>query len=167
MVVKVQIFTMRQAVNASIFFGCILFAIGVSLSSTILQAVIGVAAIALIVRFLLLPSQGWVRIDADTIAWRTPRGGRKTGLPPAGSVAVTDIAAADMVKQTVTIRPLGAAKQMEMRGIRLTLRSGGSVLLPIRAAVTNVSAASPLRRLVDELRRQHPELATALAVPTM
>ncbi|WP_264198747.1 hypothetical protein [Streptomyces violascens] len=40
-------------------------------------------------------------------------------------------------------------------------------MLPARATAANVSADSPLQRLVAELRRQHPELASGLAVPTM
>ncbi|MEU8967199.1 hypothetical protein AB0C89_36685 [Streptomyces sp. NPDC048491] len=164
---KVQVFTTRQAVSASVFAGGVLFAIAVSLSSAVLQAVIGVAALALVVRFLALPSQVWVRIDADAISWRTPRSGVKNGLPPSGTVALSDVAEATVVRDRTTIRTFGAAKQMEMRGVRLILRSGETVMLPVRAAASNVSAASPLRRLVDELRRQHPELATGLAVPTM
>ncbi|MFK8912329.1 hypothetical protein [Streptomyces sp. YS-3] len=40
-------------------------------------------------------------------------------------------------------------------------------MLPLRVLATNVSATSPLPVLVDELKRQHPELASSLAVPTM
>lgn len=164
---KVQIVTMRQAAIVSVFVGGVLFAIAVNVSSVVAQAVIGGIAVLAVARFLLLPSQGWVRIDGGSIAWKTPRAGVKHGLPPAGSAAVADIAAAAMVRQTVTVRSFGATRRLEMRGVRLTLHSGNSVMLPIRAAVTNVSADSPLRRLVDELRRQHPELASGLVVPTM
>ncbi|MFG3282946.1 hypothetical protein [Streptomyces sp. NPDC048111] len=152
----------------SVFVGGILFAIAINLSSLVLQSVIGVAALVLVVRFLLLPSQIWVRIDATTIAWRTPRGAvRNNGLPPSGSVAVADVASAAVVRERTAVRSFGVRKELELRGVRLTLRTGGTVLLPLRATVANVSADSPLRRLVAELRRQHPELADPLVVPTM
>ncbi|MFE9402408.1 hypothetical protein ACFYNY_11580 [Streptomyces sp. NPDC006530] len=109
----------------------------------------------------------WGRIDADAIAWKTPRSGVKNGLPPFGTVALADVVAAAVVRERTPVRTFGARKELEMRGVRLTLRSGSSVILPARATVTNVSADSPLQRLVAELRRRHPELASALVVPTM
>ncbi|KOU34939.1 hypothetical protein [Streptomyces sp. WM6378] len=164
---KVQIFTTRQAVRASLFLGGGLFAIAISLSSVVLQTVIGAAALIMIVRLLALPLQVWVRIDARAISWKTPRAGVKNGLPPSGTVAVEDVVAAAVVRERTTVRTFGTRKEMEMRGVRLTLRSGDDVMLPIRATVANVSADSPLQRLVGELRRQHPELASELTVPTM
>ncbi|MFD7163232.1 hypothetical protein [Streptomyces violascens] len=153
--------------SASVFVGGVLFAIAISLSSVVLQAVIGAAALIMIGRFLALPFQVWVRIDAQAITWKTSRAGVKNGLPASGTVAVGDVVAAAVVREKTTVRTFGTQKEMEMRGVRLTLRSGDGIMLPARATVANVSADSPLQRLVAELRRQHPDLASGLAVPTM
>ncbi|PKV77089.1 hypothetical protein BX283_8018 [Streptomyces sp. TLI_146] len=158
---------MRQARNVSLFLGGALIAVALSLSSVLAQVFLGLLALLVVARFLSLPAQIWVRVDAESIAWKTPRGGAKSGLSPSGSVRVEDVASAAVVKEQANVRVFGARKQVEMRGVRLELRSGESVVLPLRVAATNVSTASPLRALVDELKRRHPELASSLVVPTM
>ncbi|MFD9483587.1 hypothetical protein ACFWBX_06200 [Streptomyces sp. NPDC059991] len=164
---KIRMYTMRQARNVSLFLGGALIAVSVSLSSAPAQVLIGLLALLVVARFLSLPSQIWVRVDAGAIAWKTPRGGVKNGLSPSGSVRVEDIVSAVVAKEQANVRVFGARKQVEMRGVRLGLRSGESVMLPLRVVATNASATSPLRVLVDELKRQHSELASSLAVPTM
>ncbi|WP_344077870.1 hypothetical protein [Streptomyces crystallinus] len=158
---------MRQARNVTLFLSGALIAVAVSLSSVLAQVFLGLLALLVAVRFLSLPSQIWVRVDAEAIAWKTPRGGAKNGLSPSGSVRVEEIASAAVVKEQAHVRVLGSRKQVEMRGVRMGLRSGESIVLPLRVVATNVSTTSPLRLLVDELKRQHPELASGLAVPTM
>ncbi|MFK8905874.1 hypothetical protein [Streptomyces sp. YS-3] len=164
---KIRMYTMRQARNVSLFLGGALIAVAVSLSSVLAQVFLGLLALLVVVRFLSLPSQIWVRVDAEAIAWKTPRGGVKSGLSPSDSVRVEDIVSAVVIKEEANVRVFGARKQVDMRGVRLGLRSGEGIVLPLRVVATNVSTTSPLRVLVDELKRQHPELASGLAVPTM
>ncbi|MCX5385623.1 hypothetical protein [Streptomyces sp. NBC_00083] len=125
---------------------------------------LGIAALFVVQRCLLLPSKAWVRFDGDVLEWRTHKSLLKQEVSPSGSVALRDIVAAEVIVQHPTSRVLWTKRQVEMRAVCLELTDGENVVLPIRGLALRLSAGTPFRRLLDELRRRRPELAQGLAV---
>ena len=135
-----------------------------SVAAYVIYVVLGLGALFVVQRCLLLPSKAWVRIEGDSLAWKTHKSLVEQGVSASDSVAMRDVESVAVIVQNPTTRMLWTRRQIEMRAIRLELRGGENVVLPIRGMAVHLSAGSPFGRLLDELRRQQPELMRGVGV---
>ncbi|MFG2722764.1 hypothetical protein ACGFW5_31375 [Streptomyces sp. NPDC048416] len=106
-------------------------------------------------------------IRRDSLSWRTHKSLLAQGVSASGSVALGDVVSVAVIMQISVVRVLWRRRELEMRSVRLKLRDGTHVVLPIRGAAARLAAGTPFAQLLDELRRQRPELASGCVVPTM
>ncbi|MFD7163233.1 hypothetical protein [Streptomyces violascens] len=171
---KIQLFKMRHMVLISTGAVALLGWTGVhesakaedagSVVSYVVYAILGAAAVFVVQRCLLLPSKVWVRFDEGSLSWRTHKSLIAQEVSPSGTVALDDVVSAAVIVQHPTSRVLWNRRQVEMRSVRLELRSGERVVLPIRGLAVRLVAGSPFSQLLDELRRRRPEFAQGLSV---
>ncbi|KOU34938.1 hypothetical protein ADK54_39570 [Streptomyces sp. WM6378] len=131
--------------------------------SYVMYAILGVAAVFVVQRCLSLPSKAWVRFDGGSLSWRTHKSLLAQEVSPSGAVDLAAVVSAAVIVQHPTSRVLWNRRQVEMRAVRLELKSGAHVVLPIRGLAAHLVAGSPFSQLLDELRRRRPEFAQGLS----
>ncbi|GGU07621.1 hypothetical protein GCM10010289_30820 [Streptomyces violascens] len=169
---KIQLFKMRHMVLVSTGAVALLGWTGVHESakaddagpvgSFVMYAILAIAAVFVVQRCLLLPSKVWVRFDDGSLSWRTHKSLIAQEVSPSGTVALDDVVSAAVIVQHPTSRVLWNRRQVEMRSVRLELRDGEHVVLPIRG---RRHAPGPGHRRQRERRFPAPAARRRTAAP--